>query len=1378
MKRIRTLIKLFLVFAIVSISGIKVGLAQENVGIGTLTPNPNAILDLVANDKGFLVPRIDVAQRTALALILNNTTDRGLLTYDPADELFYFWDGTVWIPFPGGGGGTDDQLLAIDVATNLLSIESGNSIDLSPYLDNTDDQVITNFSWDTLTQELTISIENGNSLSVNIPFAGITDTDDQAISISNDTIYLEDGGFVVLPSGSVDTDDQTLTVTNQGAGSVSVQIADGNEVTFNIEDADADSTNELQNLIQLSDSSFVISGTNDTIIINSIAGTDDQIISISNDTIYLEDGGFVVLPSGTVDTDDQTLTVTNQGADSISVQIADGNEVTFNIEDADADSTNELQNLIQLSDSSFVISGTNDTIIINSIAGTDDQIISISNDTIYLEDGGFVVLPSGVVDTDDQAISISNDTIYLEDGGFVVLPSGTVDTDDQTLTVSNQGADSVSVQIADGNEVTFNIEDADADPTNELQDLIQLSDTSFVISGTNDTIVINSPAGTDDQIISISNDTIYLEDGGFVVLPGGVVDTDDQAISISNDTIYLEDGGFVVLPSGTVDTDDQTLTVTNQSSDSVSIQIADGNEVIFNIEDADADPTNELQDLIQLSDTSFVISGTNDTIVINSQAGTDDQIISISNDTIYLEDGGFVVLPGGVVDTDDQAISISNDTIYLEDGGFVVLPSGTVDTDDQTLTVTNQSSDSVSIQIADGNEVTLNIEDADADPTNELQDLIQLSDTSFVISGTNDTIVISSSAGTDDQIISISNDTIYLEDGGFVVLPGGVVDTDDQAISISNDTIYLEDGGFVVLPSGTVDTDDQTLTVTNQSSDSVSIQIADGNEVTFNIEDADADPTNELQDLIQLSDTSFVISGTNDTIVINSPVGTDDQIISISNDTIYLEDGGFVVLPGGVVDTDDQAISISNDTIYLEDGGFVVLPSGTVDTDDQTLTVTNQSSDSVSIQIADGNEVTFNIEDADADPTNELQDLIQLSDTSFVISGTNDTIVINSQAGTDDQIISISNDTIYLEDGGFVVLPGGVVDTDDQAISISNDTIYLEDGGFVVLPSGTVDTDDQTLTVTNQSSDSVSIQIADGNEVTFNIEDADADPTNELQDLIQLSDTSFVITGTNDTIVINSPAGTDDQIISISNDTIYLEDGGFVVLPDLYDHDWYKMGTTNAPDDINDTIWTEGVVVIGTNSGAVIGDTINTALIVDGNILPTVCGAFDLGSLSYKWRQLFVTSVAGFYACSDKSLKRNIKDIGYGLDHILKLEAVKYQWRDSVNLGLNFELGLIAQDVYRIIPDIVHVPDRTIENDVYSISYLEFIPILIQAIQDQQRIIDDQQAKIEGLEVENEKNETFKAELEEMKAENNSLMKRLDTIEEFMRHLKQEAKKE
>lgn len=146
-----------------------------------------------------------------------------------------------------------------------------------------------------------------------------------------------------------------------------------------------------------------------------------------------------------------------------------------------------------------------------------------ANDCIVLD-----TLLSAIIDT------CSSDTLYA---------SGS-----QTLVLGLKEAETQALGISGANSVALDIRDADYDPTNELQDLIQLNDTSFVISGTNDTIIISSPEGTDDQIISISNDTVYLEDGGFIVLPAQTVNTDDQVISLINDTIYLEDGGFVVLP--------------------------------------------------------------------------------------------------------------------------------------------------------------------------------------------------------------------------------------------------------------------------------------------------------------------------------------------------------------------------------------------------------------------------------------------------------------------------------------------------------------------------------------------------------------------------------------------------------------------------------------------------------------------------------------------------------------------------------------------------------------------------------------------------------------------------------------------------------------
>jgi hypothetical protein len=68
-------------------------LAQNNVGIGTLTPNATAILELSSTDKGFLAPRLTTAQRLAIPSPAN-----GLLVYDLNLECYYFYNAvtTIW----------------------------------------------------------------------------------------------------------------------------------------------------------------------------------------------------------------------------------------------------------------------------------------------------------------------------------------------------------------------------------------------------------------------------------------------------------------------------------------------------------------------------------------------------------------------------------------------------------------------------------------------------------------------------------------------------------------------------------------------------------------------------------------------------------------------------------------------------------------------------------------------------------------------------------------------------------------------------------------------------------------------------------------------------------------------------------------------------------------------------------------------------------------------------------------------------------------------------------------------------------------------------------------------------------------------------------
>lgn len=66
---------------------------QAQVGFNNNNPDPSAILDLTANDKGLLVPRMTTAQREALT---SNSPARSLLVFDTTEGRFYYFDGGQW----------------------------------------------------------------------------------------------------------------------------------------------------------------------------------------------------------------------------------------------------------------------------------------------------------------------------------------------------------------------------------------------------------------------------------------------------------------------------------------------------------------------------------------------------------------------------------------------------------------------------------------------------------------------------------------------------------------------------------------------------------------------------------------------------------------------------------------------------------------------------------------------------------------------------------------------------------------------------------------------------------------------------------------------------------------------------------------------------------------------------------------------------------------------------------------------------------------------------------------------------------------------------------------------------------------------------------
>lgn len=102
----------------------------------------------------------------------------------------------------------------------------------------------------------------------------------------------------------------------------------------------------------------------------------------------------------------------------------------------------------------------------------------------------------------------------------------------------------------------------------------------------------------------------------------------------------------------------------------------------------------------------------------------------------------------------------------------------------------------------------------------------------------------------------------------------------------------------------------------------------------------------------------------------------------------------------------------------------------------------------------------------------------------------------------------------------------------------------------------------------------------------------------------------------------------------------------------------------------------------------------------------------------------------GFWQGSDSRLKTNIHNLKYGLKEITALQPVGYNWIDTT-LGKNNQLGLIAQDVRKIIPDIVNGDEKI---ETLSVNYTELIPVLINAIKEQQQQIEELNKRIKALE--------------------------------------------
>ena len=99
------------------------------------------------------------------------------------------------------------------------------------------------------------------------------------------------------------------------------------------------------------------------------------------------------------------------------------------------------------------------------------------------------------------------------------------------------------------------------------------------------------------------------------------------------------------------------------------------------------------------------------------------------------------------------------------------------------------------------------------------------------------------------------------------------------------------------------------------------------------------------------------------------------------------------------------------------------------------------------------------------------------------------------------------------------------------------------------------------------------------------------------------------------------------------------------------------------------------------------------------------------------------------YASSDERYKDNLKPITNPIDKVKSLTGYTFTWNDKhEQFNGNNDIGVVAQEVEKVFPEIVDTRD-----DGYkAVKYEKMVAVLIEAVKDQQKQIDELKAVIDG----------------------------------------------
>ena len=169
--------------------------------------------------------------------------------------------------------------------------------------------------------------------------------------------------------------------------------------------------------------------------------------------------------------------------------------------------------------------------------------------------------------------------------------------------------------------------------------------------------------------------------------------------------------------------------------------------------------------------------------------------------------------------------------------------------------------------------------------------------------------------------------------------------------------------------------------------------------------------------------------------------------------------------------------------------------------------------------------------------------------------------------------------------------------------------------------------------------------------------------------------------------------------------------------------------------------------------------------------------SFYIGSATLPSFGTYALQVSGdfktdkIYHSSDRRWKKNIVTLDSALYKVQKLRGVSYDWRKDEFPNKHFsdgkQIGVIAQEVEAVIPELV----KTDADGFKAVEYANLVAYLIEAVKQQQQLIDKQTAEISALKSDNEKTHAELSKVSDVQSQLDLLKKQMAGLQDMLQQI-------